>query len=394
MSGPGGPPPPISERAVVVTQIFYGVTIPLVVLATATLGYRLARMKGRSNLWSDVCITIGYILTLAACGLYIPQAFLTPGEKSPAALLEGQKGSFLSIPIWGMAMAFIKVSIGLTLLRIDTSLFFRIFVWGNIALAASYGFGNLWFILFSCQPLSAAWGDFADPESATCLPPSAIKIASVTGAVVSVTTDVFLSLAPIQFLWNLKRPLRERIVLGCLMAMGLFAGISSIIKNLIIADFGKPGLDAWAMNISISTWTSLEMLLGVIAACTPFCRPVFERCFSAMGVSISKSKTGGSGVTPGYGHHGVASSGYQRANERDAFRSKNTTISTSTKQLDRSESDEDLVGGRNHSSVAIEMQPQAPTHPGMIRKQTDIHVHTVQGDDSDGPDQKKYYLAV
>ncbi|KAM7220114.1 hypothetical protein V8F06_004442 [Rhypophila decipiens] len=374
MSGPGGPPPPISDRAVVVAQIFYGVTIPLVVLATATLGYCLSRMKGRSNLWSDGCITIGYILTLAACGLYIPQAFLTPGEKSPAALLEGQKGSFLSIPIWGMAMAFIKISIGLTLLRIDTSLFFRIFVWANIGLAASYGFGNLWFILFSCQPLSAAWGDFADPESATCLPPSAIRIASVTGAVVSVSTD---------FLWNLKRPLRERIVLGCLMAMGLFAGISSIIKNLIIADFGKPGLDMWAMNISISTWTSLEMLLGVIAACTPFCRPVFESCFSAMGISLSKSKTGGSGVTPGYGHHGVASSGYQRANEQDAFRSKTTTISTSTKQLDRSESDEDLVAG------AIEMQPQ-----GMIRKQTDIHVQSARGDDSDGPDQKRYYLAV
>lgn len=292
-----------------------------------------------------------------------------------------------------MAMAFIKISIGLTLLRIDTSLFFRVFVWFNIALAASYGFGNMWFILFSCQPLSAAWGDFADPESAKCLPPGDIRIASVTGAVVSVSTDVFLSLAPIQFLWSLKRPLRERVVLGCLMAMGLFAGISSILKNLIIADFGKPGLDMWAMNVSISTWTSLEMLLGVIAACTPFCRPVFERCMSAVGINLTKSKTTGSGATPGYAHHGVASSGYHR----DAFRSKGTTMSTSTKaQLDRTESDEDLMGV-DLSSVAIEMQPRGGSPgTGMIRKQTDIHVHngSVHAEDSDGPDQRKYYLAV
>lgn len=328
---------------------------------------------------------------MSAWALYIPQSFLTPGEKSPEALLEGQKGAFLSIPIWGMAMAFIKVSVGLTLLRIDTSLFFKIFVWFNIALAASYGFGNMWFILFSCQPLSAAWGDFADPESAKCLPPGDIKIASVTGAVVSVSTDVFLSLAPIQFLWNLKRPLRERVVLGCLMAMGIFAGISSIIKNLIIADFGKPGLDMWAMNVSISTWTSLEMLLGVIAACTPFCRPILERCLSAMGIDLTTSKTSGSGATPGYG--GNASLGYQRATKSDAFKSRaNASVSTSTKNLDRSESDEDLVGG-NLSSVAIEMQPHGQN--GMIRKQTDIHVHTAHGgEDSDGPDQKRYYLAV
>lgn len=60
MASPGGPPPPISDRAVVVAQIFYGVTIPLVVLATATLGYRLTRFN-RANLWSDCLITVGYV---------------------------------------------------------------------------------------------------------------------------------------------------------------------------------------------------------------------------------------------------------------------------------------------------------------------------------------------
>jgi len=61
MASPGGPII-ISERAVVVAQIFYGVTIPLVVLATATLGYRLSRIKSNlNNIWSDGCITVGYV---------------------------------------------------------------------------------------------------------------------------------------------------------------------------------------------------------------------------------------------------------------------------------------------------------------------------------------------
>jgi len=60
MASPGGPIV-ISERAVVVAQIFYGVTIPLVVLATTTLGYRLSRIKSLRSPWSDVCITIGYV---------------------------------------------------------------------------------------------------------------------------------------------------------------------------------------------------------------------------------------------------------------------------------------------------------------------------------------------
>jgi len=315
------------------------------------------------------------ILTLAAYVLFRPHDFLTNAEpKSPSTLLAIQRGAFLSIPIWGMAMAFIKASVGLTLLRIQNNAWFKAFVWLNIALAAAYGFGNMWFILFSCQPLSAAWGDFADPESAKCLPASAIRIAALTGAVVSVLTDVLLSLAPITFLWNLKRPLRERIVLGCLMAMGLLAGISSVVKNLIVADFGKPGLDMLAMNISISTWTALEMLLGIIAACTPFCKPVLERCLSALGVTLNSSKPA-TGATPGYAT-------YQRADAGDTFRSKQATSGSKNHY----ESEEELV------AATVELRCGVPG----ISKHADIQIHSAPAEDEGAgdPDRRKYHLAV
>lgn len=67
MASPGGSII-ISDRAVVVAQIFYGVTIPLIVLASATLAYRLFGIKSRINsqmhLWSDGCIITGYISCL------------------------------------------------------------------------------------------------------------------------------------------------------------------------------------------------------------------------------------------------------------------------------------------------------------------------------------------
>lgn len=142
----------------------------------------------------------------------MPQLFLTPGTKSPSAVIEGAKGAFLAIPVWGMSMAFIKASIGLTLLHIQQSLYFQIFVWANIALAGGYGFGNMWFILFSCRPLSAAWGDLADPTEANCLPPSSLKAAALTGAVVSIVTDIskparsnlLLRRTRVLILWNLQ----------------------------------------------------------------------------------------------------------------------------------------------------------------------------------------------
>lgn len=63
MAAPGPPPAfdVISDEAVRVAQIYYGVTIPLVVLATATCAYRMLKSTRSRSVWSDTCIMIGYV---------------------------------------------------------------------------------------------------------------------------------------------------------------------------------------------------------------------------------------------------------------------------------------------------------------------------------------------
>lgn len=104
-------------------------------------------------------------------------------------------------------MGFIKASIGLTLLEIQNQRWFQVLIWTNIAASAAYGFGNMWFILFSCRPLPAAWGDFADPTKAQCLPSTYIRKAALAGAIGKckpvVTEAVLLSG---RFYLSLSRP--------------------------------------------------------------------------------------------------------------------------------------------------------------------------------------------
>ncbi|KAK8118463.1 uncharacterized protein PG998_003089 [Apiospora kogelbergensis] len=343
----------ISDEAAHTAQVFYGVTIPLVVLATATYAFRMSKSTRSRSVLSDICITVGYALTITDWGLFMPQMFLTPGTKTPDAVLEGAKGAFLAIPVWGMAMAFIKASLGLTLLHVKQDYWFQGFVYTNIALAGVYGFGNMWFILFSCRPLEAAWGVFSEPGTTTCLPPSSLKAAALTGAVVSIATDIMLSLAPISFLWNLKRPRRERVVIGFLMSLGLLAGVSSLIKTLLIQKFGDPGVDGPALNFTISTWTVLEQLLGVVAACTPFCKPVFEKCLRSLGVPLTRSGGGGGG-----GHSSGAI--------------------TTTRRRSKFESDEDpltieMEAGLSSSESA---GSAADAVSARIYKRTEVHVVT------------------
>lgn len=53
----------ISSRAVYLAQIFYGITIPLFALATATFGFRMWRIKAQAgmNRASDICMALAFV---------------------------------------------------------------------------------------------------------------------------------------------------------------------------------------------------------------------------------------------------------------------------------------------------------------------------------------------
>lgn len=317
----------------------------------------------------------------------------TPGLRTQQEFANISKNGFLAIPIWGLAMAFIKASIGLTLLQIKTTLWFRVYIWFNIVLMGLYGFGNVFFIMFQCRPLPAAWGDFehAGPNP-QCLPPVAITMASTVGAVIAILTDVLLSLAPLSFLWSLKRPKRERFVLGALMSLGLFAGACSLLKNLEVRDLGDAAsltpeqlarTDFGAKAVYICIWTALEQLVGVVAACTPFCKPLFERLLGIVvdglhiPISIIKSNKRSTATTSSFGEPYHSVHDCDRASAQDKFRTSNVTGGSGSaaggevKRRASAQDDSDEV------PLAIEMEPRweitGAKRQGVVRK-TDIRI--------------------
>jgi len=184
-------------------------------------------------------------------------------------------------------MGFIKTSVCITLLRIKSEYWWRAFIFTLMVVVLAYGVGNAVFILLECRPIQAQW-DAAHNPGAQCIPGTAITTASNVGSGVSISTDVLLSLAPISFLWNLNRPLRERIVVSCLMSLGLFAAACSLLKLLIVQNYTKPGVDKAYYGMGLSFWTVMEQLVGIIAGCSPFLKPLLQRCLARMGVSLTK----------------------------------------------------------------------------------------------------------
>lgn len=79
-------------------------------------------------------------LAIVDFAFLLPQMHTTTAAITPEQLMTGQKYSFLAIPIWGLAMTFIKVSIAMTLLRIQpNNLWWRIFCGFIMFILSAYG---------------------------------------------------------------------------------------------------------------------------------------------------------------------------------------------------------------------------------------------------------------
>lgn len=197
--------------------------------------------------------------------------------------------SVLAIPVFGLGIVVIKISAALSLLRVKRSKPWKVGLYAIIGLMGSWEIGSFIGFFQLCRPVSD-WWDITNPTP-QCVDGNTMRILSMTGSVIGIGTDVLLALSPITFLWTLRRPVGERLLVCLLMGMGLFASVASIVKLCIVLRWPpKPEDDIWATSVAISTWTVTELFFGIMAGCLPFLKPLIERCLGRIGISVGRVK--------------------------------------------------------------------------------------------------------
>jgi hypothetical protein len=98
--------------------------------------------------------------------------------------------------------------------------------------------------------------------------------------------DLTLALMPIQLIRTLHRPLPEKILISCLMAMGLLATAIAAIKMTTFKDafLGDP----LSSTVIGSLWAKLEEQVGIIAACIPCLKAPAEKFLHRVGILATK----------------------------------------------------------------------------------------------------------
>lgn len=87
----------------------------------------------------------------------------------PAHMVQALKYSNFAVLVNGFAMAFLKISIGLTLLRLNLDKRMNRIVWASILLSVAVNMLVVPTTLFGCRPLAAVW-DRSLWATADCFP--------------------------------------------------------------------------------------------------------------------------------------------------------------------------------------------------------------------------------
>lgn len=180
-----------------------------------------------------------------------------------------------------------KLSILVLYWRISPERYFRIGIIAVAFILIAYTVTLTALFAGPCNP------NLGTPESAVCL-----NNIAVSQAVLNIVTDGIMIIMPIPTIHALHMPLKQKITVGIILALGSGACIASIIRVAYVrAMVDNP--DVTFTQCSAAVWSLVEMNLGVmcnsLAALKPFLRRHLPSLLSLTGTNGSGSKTPGDG---------------------------------------------------------------------------------------------------
>ncbi|KAL4936885.1 hypothetical protein BDV06DRAFT_232949 [Aspergillus oleicola] len=146
----------------------------------------------------------------------------------------------------------------------------------------------------------------------------------LANAVLNIASDLAVVALPLPTIHSLRLPLKQRIGVSCLLALGSGVTICSIARLPYVIRVGHNRDSSWTQAI-LGTWSIIELNLGVICACLMRFKPLIKnympwldlfssrtRSRTMRGQTYDSSRRFRSGYGYGHGHgHSRGKSSYQ-----------------------------------------------------------------------------------
>ncbi|KAJ5141768.1 hypothetical protein N7476_004369 [Penicillium atrosanguineum] len=266
-------PPYCGIKFLVVNCVF----LPLAVVALGVRVWTRAFVV-RSFRWDDYLMAMALILSCALTGVTLDMLNWGLGKHMwdvPATSVTPWflKLNVISAILYCAATGFTKVSVLVFYLRIFPSRNFHICVWAIVFIASGYAIASILANILSCSPIAKAWD--LTITSGHCMNRPVFYFAN---AGLGIFTDFATVVVPIPWLRPLQMPLRQKIAVGGILAMGCFVGIVSCIRLASLYELLESPDLTWATTNALM-WCTIELNLGIFGGCITAIRPFIRQYF-------------------------------------------------------------------------------------------------------------------
>ncbi|KJZ68982.1 hypothetical protein HIM_11623 [Hirsutella minnesotensis 3608] len=279
----------ISEDTSPALIITCAVLLPLTWLAVGLRVYVRAWITKSFKL-DDWFIVIAQFTFTVVCALILEGVRDGLGKHNTA--LASDK-LILSIKISGLTptriyildMIFVKLSIGIFLLRLAVWTAYKWILRICLVVFALWGLGLFFWNTFQCNPVEKLW-DFRI-QYGYCASPDAIVSWAIALSVLNIVSDWVYALLPVPMVWNIKMTKQAKITVIFLLGLGIFASIATVVRFKYLH-----GLHQWNdLSYSLTdavVWTLIEPGVAILATSLATIRPLL-RIFQIKGFRSSDS---------------------------------------------------------------------------------------------------------
>ncbi|KAK6834621.1 hypothetical protein PG987_009315 [Apiospora arundinis] len=273
----------------------------------------------------DWLMLIGQLIFTVSCTFVMVGYFAGMGrhnksldQPSEIRALEFQA---LATASYVLDMMFIKLSIGIFLLRLATQKRYRYLIWVSLVVIAIWSLALFFWNMFQCNPVEAQW-DYTILErdsTAHCASGEEIVSAAYALSVMTILSDWLYALIPIPIVWNVKMTTQAKITVVLILSMGVFASVATLIRLKFLSDLTDLN-DILHAGTDSMVWTLVEPGVAIVASSLVTIRPLL-RAWKIKGFTSSatgsrqtgpfsngqpKSRTNRSaGKMPGFGSRDV-----------------------------------------------------------------------------------------
>ncbi|KAG6241814.1 hypothetical protein E4U23_007088 [Claviceps purpurea] len=250
---------------------------------------RVVLMKGYQA--DDILMLIAQVIFTVTCSIQFEGVQSGVGRHNAAFtneddLVTALMWQALGVAIYILNMMFIKLSIGVFLLRIATQ---KAYIWTIrivLSIITLWSIGFFTWNLLQCTPIEKQW-DFRITDG-QCADAGEVLTAAYCLSAMTIVTDWFFALIPIPMLWRIKMSTQAKTTVIFILGIGIFASIATLIRFRFLTSIERTD-DILFRATDASIWSLIEVGVAIIASSLATVRPLLRVLRIRGFVSVDRS---------------------------------------------------------------------------------------------------------